>query len=113
MAASLPTSYKAAFFESKGAKLTLKDVKLQQPGQGFILVKVLACGICHSDKVVQDGVMGDVFPRIPGHEIVGDVVAVGDGVTRFKGGERVGGAWHGGKPLFRSDLGGVLSHYVH
>lgn len=40
--------------------------------------------------------MGDVFPRVPGHEIVGDVVQVGEGVTRFSGGERVGGPWHGG-----------------
>lgn len=94
---SLPKTYQAAFFEAKGAKLTLKDVKLQEPGPGYILVKVLACGICHSDRFVQLGLLGDLFPRVPGHEAVGYVVAVGEGVTRFKGGERVGAAWHGGK----------------
>lgn len=99
MASSLPKTYKAAYFEQKGERLALKDFDLQQPGSGQILAKVLACGVCHSDKLVQDGFLGDVFPRIPGHEVVGDVVAVGEGVTRFKGGERVGGAWHGGKFL--------------
>lgn len=99
MAPSLPKSYKAAYFESKGNKLALKDVELKQPEPGYLLVKVLACGICHSDKFVQQGLLGDVFPRIPGHEAVGDVVAVGEGVTKFKGGERVGAAWHGGASM--------------
>lgn len=97
MTPSLPKNYKAASFESQGSKLTLKDVELKQPQQGQILVKVLACGVCHSDEFERQGALGNSFPRVPGHEIVGDVVAVGDGVSRFKGGERVGGAWHGGK----------------
>lgn len=97
MPESLPKTYKAAVFETKGSDLVLKDVELKQPSHGEILVKVLACGVCHSDAFVGQGLLGDVFPRVPGHEIVGNVVAVGDGVSRFKGGERVGGAWHGGK----------------
>lgn len=98
MSPSLPKTYKAASFESKGAdKLTLKDVDLKQPEKGQILVKILACGVCHSDEFERQGHLGNDFPRVPGHEIVGDVVAVGEGVTRFKGGERVGGPWHGGK----------------
>ncbi|KAF7561647.1 hypothetical protein G7046_g2493 [Stylonectria norvegica] len=96
MSLTLPRSYKAAFFEKKGEVLTLKDVDLQQPNPGYILVKVLACGVCHSDLFVQQGYLGDVFPRVPGHEVVGDVVSVGEGVNRFKVGERVGAAWHGG-----------------
>lgn len=94
---ALPKTYKAASFDASGAKLVIKEVELQQPGPGFILAKVLACGICHSDSWVQQGRFGDLFPRVPGHELVGDVVAVGDGVTSFKVGERVGGAWHGGE----------------
>ncbi|KAG5762733.1 hypothetical protein H9Q72_009169 [Fusarium xylarioides] len=93
---SLPKTYKAASFDESGSKLALKEVELQQPGPGFVLVKVLACGVCHSDLWVQEGRFGDLFPRVPGHELVGDVVAVGDGATSFKVGERVGGAWHGG-----------------
>lgn len=96
MSPSLPDSYKAVVFEAKDGAPTIKNVELKQPGKGQILVKVLACGICHSDEGVRTGGLGDVFPRVPGHEIVGDVVAVGDNVDRFKGGERVGGAWHGG-----------------
>lgn len=101
---SLSTTYRAAFFEGKGAKLTLREVELQQPGPGYMLVKVLACGICHSDRFVQQGYLGDVFPRVPGHEAVGDVVAVGEGVINFKRGERVGAAWHGGRPSLFTDL---------
>lgn len=97
MSPSLPKTYKAAFFESKGKDLVLKDVELQQPGPGYVLMKVLACGVCHTDLFVQQGLLGDLFPRVPGHEAVGEVVAVGDGVTRVKIGERIGAAWHGGK----------------
>lgn len=80
-----------------GQPLVLKDLALQQPGPGQILVKVLACGVCHSDAGMANGEYGPVQGRVPGHETVGDVVAVGQGVTRFRGGERVGGPWHGGR----------------
>ncbi|TDZ33020.1 Alcohol dehydrogenase patD [Colletotrichum spinosum] len=93
---SLPKTYKAAVVESKGAELKIVEKELQKPGPGHILVKVLACGVCHSDTAMQAGDFGEVFPRIPGHEVIGDVVAVGENVSRFSGGERVGGAWHGG-----------------
>lgn len=94
---SLPNTYKAAFFTEKDKPLEIKEVELKKPGSGQVLVKVLACGVCHSDVGVSNGGLGDVFPRVPGHEIVGEVVAVGEGVTRFKEGDRVGGPWHGGK----------------
>ncbi|KAI8198184.1 hypothetical protein KHU50_008884 [Colletotrichum sp. SAR 10_65] len=95
--ASLPQTYKAAVIKSVRAPLEIVDQELKKPSPGQVLVKVLACGVCHSDVVVQEGGFGDgLFPRVPGHEIIGDVVAVGDDVTRFQGGERVGGAWHGG-----------------
>ncbi|RGP70119.1 alcohol dehydrogenase [Fusarium sporotrichioides] len=93
---SLPKTYKAATFLSQDKDLVLQDVELKQPDAGHVLVKVIACGICHSDLFVKKGVLGDVFPRTAGHEAVGDVVAVGEGVTRWNIGDRVGGAWHGG-----------------
>ncbi|KAF7546810.1 hypothetical protein G7046_g9198 [Stylonectria norvegica] len=93
---SLPTTYKAVVLDKANAPFALKDVELKHPAKGQVLVKVLACGVCFSDVAVAGGHMGDVFPRVPGHEIVGDIVEIGDGVTRFKGGERVGGPWHGG-----------------
>ncbi|KAI8622960.1 alcohol dehydrogenase [Xylariaceae sp. FL1651] len=96
MASSLPQTYKAAVMVKANEPIVVKDLELKQPGPGQVLVKVLACGVCHTDLFEAGGAMGDVFPRVPGHEIVGDVVAVGDKVTRFSGGERVGGPWHGG-----------------
>ncbi|KAI1334600.1 alcohol dehydrogenase [Xylariaceae sp. FL0016] len=96
MSSSLPKTYKAAVIEKANAPVTIKDVELKQPGPGQVLVKVIACGVCHTDMFIQSGAMGDVFPRVPGHEIVGDVVAVGDDVDRFSKGDRIGGAWHGG-----------------
>lgn len=94
---SLPKTFKAAVLEKKGEPIVIKDVELKQPGPNQVLIKVIACGVCHTDVFEQNGFLGDVFPRIPGHEIIGDVVAVGSNVTRFKGGERVGGPWHGGE----------------
>ena len=58
MASSLPKSYKAAVFEKKGQPLTFKDVELKGPGDGEILIKVLASGVCHSDLAVQAELMG-------------------------------------------------------
>lgn len=69
MAVSLPTTYRATFFENKGAQSTLREVELQQPGSGYILVRALACGVCHSDDLVQQGHLGDVFPCVPGMEV--------------------------------------------
>jgi hypothetical protein len=63
MTSSLPKTYKALFFDNKGAELTIRDVELKQPGPGYVLVKVVACGVCHSDRFVQQGNFGDVFPR--------------------------------------------------
>ncbi|EXJ94221.1 hypothetical protein A1O1_02614 [Capronia coronata CBS 617.96] len=96
MAPNLPKDYKVAIFEKKGEPLTFKQVPLELPKSGEVLVKVLACGICHSDAAVQHGVFGNSFPIIPGHEIIGDVVAVPDTEKRWKEGDRVGGPWHGG-----------------
>lgn len=92
----LPKEYKAAVFEAKGAPLTFKQVKLEKPKDGEVLVKVLACGVCHSDAAVQDALFGNSFPIIPGHEIIGDVAAVPDSEKTWKVGDRVGGPWHGG-----------------
>ncbi|KAJ5223915.1 hypothetical protein N7468_008457 [Penicillium chermesinum] len=64
---------------------------------GEVLVKVEACGVCFSDTHAQANGVGGKFPGVPGHEIIGRVVAVGDGVSRWKVGDRIGGGWHGGE----------------
>ncbi|KAK8058030.1 hypothetical protein PG994_008478 [Apiospora phragmitis] len=96
MSPSLPQTYKAAVIEKAGAPLVIKDLPLKSPGPKQVLVKVLACGVCHSDRGAQGGHFGNSFPLVPGHEIIGDVVALGEGVSRVAIGDRAGGPWHGG-----------------
>ena len=52
---------------------------------------MLACGVCHSDSAVQQGELGNSFPIVPGHELVGEVVAIPDDEKVWKVGDRVGG----------------------
>lgn len=92
----IPSSCRAVVIEKAGAPWTIKEVPISAPKAGEVLVKVLACGICHSDSFLQQGHLGEnVFPRVPGHEVIGKVVAVGDGEKKWKVGDRVGGGWHG------------------
>ncbi|KAH6608422.1 alcohol dehydrogenase [Trichoderma cornu-damae] len=93
---SLPKTYKAMVTVEAGSPFTLQELPLKLPGAGQVLVKVLACGVCLSDVAIINGHLGPIFPRVTGHEIIGDVVAVGDNVTRLAVGQRVGGPWHGG-----------------
>lgn len=70
---------------------------LPQPGPGAVRIKVQACGVCHSDTVTKEGLFpGIQYPRVPGHEVVGVVDALGAGVTAWKLGQRVGVGWNGG-----------------
>lgn len=96
MAPSLPKTYKAVVLHEANDAFKLQDVELKHPGPSQVLVKVLACGVCFTDVGISAGHMGNVFPRVPGHEIVGDVVEVGSGVKNWSVGQRVGGPWHGG-----------------
>lgn len=80
-----------------GGEFEIVEREIPQPGAGEIRIRVEACGICHSDMLVKAGTFpGLVYPRVPGHEVVGVVDAVGSGVTEWKKGERVGVGWHGG-----------------
>ena len=80
-----------------GGPFILAEREIPEPGPGQVRVKVAACGICHSDAFVKfGGFPGLTLPRVPGHEVAGVVDAVGEGVTAWKPGERVGVGWHGG-----------------
>jgi D-arabinose 1-dehydrogenase-like Zn-dependent alcohol dehydrogenase len=82
--------------EAKGP-LQIVERDVPEPQAGWVRVKVEACGICHSDSVVKDGLFpGIQYPRVPGHEVIGLVDAVGSGVAPWKEGQRVGIGWHGG-----------------
>jgi len=62
----------------------------------MVRVKVMACGICHSDAFVKEGHWPNLeYPRVPGHEVAGSVEAVGPGVAEWAPGDRVGVGWHG------------------
>ncbi len=68
-----------------------------QPQRGHVRVKVEACGICHSDLFVKEGLWpGISYPRVPGHEVAGSIDEVGEDVTAWRKGDRVGVGWHGG-----------------
>ncbi|KAF2710251.1 alcohol dehydrogenase [Pleomassaria siparia CBS 279.74] len=98
MPPSIPKTCRAIVIEKPGAPWAIKQVPVNSPESGEVLVKVDACGICHTDCFMREGGFGDAasFPRIPGHEIIGTVVAVGEGEKRWKEGDKIGGAWHGG-----------------
>ena len=71
--------------------------EIPEPSPGSVRIKVQACGICHSDSVTKEGLFpGIQYPRVPGHEVIGVVDAVGQSVARWKPGQRVGVGWHGG-----------------
>lgn len=86
---------KAAVLRTFGQPLRIEEVDVPRPGPGDILVKIEACGVCHTDlhAVEGDWPVKPNPPFIPGHEGVGHVVAVGQGVTHVKEGDRVGIPW--------------------
>ncbi len=78
--------------------LELVERDIPEPRAGSVRVRVEACGVCHSDSLTKQGTFpGLQYPRVPGHEIVGTIDAVGVGVTGWTRGERVGVGWHGGQ----------------
>src|SRR6266853_929282 len=88
---------KTAQISKPGADWELVERDIPEPGAGQVRVKVEACGICHSDMFVKEGLWpGLQYPRVPGHEIGGRVDAVGDNVREWEKGQRVGVGWHGG-----------------
>jgi D-arabinose 1-dehydrogenase-like Zn-dependent alcohol dehydrogenase len=79
-----------------GGAFELVQRDVPQPGAGQVRIKVEACGICHSDSLTKLGVFPGIhFPRVPGHEVVGLIDAVGGGVPEWQPGQRVGVGWHG------------------
>jgi len=93
----MTTKMKAAQLSRAGGDWELVERVIPEPGVGQVRVKVEACGICHSDVLVKEGLWpGIQYPRVPGHEIAGRIDAVGDNVTAWSTGQRVGVGWHGG-----------------
>jgi len=79
------------------APFEMVERSLPEPGRGQVRLRVQACGICHSDSFTkQGGFPGLKYPRVPGHEVVGLIDAIGPDVPEWKTGTRVGVGWHGG-----------------
>ena len=81
-----------------GGPFQLVERETPIPGPGEVRVAVEACGVCHSDETAKEGGMpGSRYPIIPGHEVTGRVDALGEGVTGWSVGQRVGVGWFGGE----------------
>ena len=71
---------------------------IPKPNATQVRIKVQACGICHSDSMMKQGLFpGITYPRIPGHEVAGIIDELGEDVVEWKVGQRVGVGWHGGQ----------------
>jgi D-arabinose 1-dehydrogenase-like Zn-dependent alcohol dehydrogenase len=88
---------KAAQISKAGGDFEIVEREIPKPGAGQVLIKVQACGVCHSDVLTKEGYLpGIQYPRVPGHEVAGIIDELGAGVTEWKKGQRVGVGWHGG-----------------
>src|ERR1700719_1993551 len=83
-------TYKAVEVSAPGV-LRVVERQVSEPGAGQVRIRVEACGICHTDAATVTGIYpGLKLPRVPGHEVVGRIEALGSGVSRWKIGQRIG-----------------------
>jgi D-arabinose 1-dehydrogenase-like Zn-dependent alcohol dehydrogenase len=88
---------RAVQVKSANGPFELVKPEIPTPAAGQVLIKVQACGVCHSDAFTKLGAFpGISYPRVPGHEVVGVIEQVGERVAGWKTGQRVGVGWHGG-----------------
>jgi D-arabinose 1-dehydrogenase-like Zn-dependent alcohol dehydrogenase len=81
----------------KGGDFELVEREVPSPGRGEVLVRVHACGVCHSDMMAKEGAFPGVsFPVVPGHEVAGEIAELGEDVHPWEVGQRVGVGWFGG-----------------
>jgi len=89
------STYRAVQVVSPG-KLELVERPILDPPAGYVRIRVEACGVCHSDSATVEGILPIAWPRVPGHEAVGRIDAIGNGVERWMVGQRVGVGFLGG-----------------
>ncbi|KAM9972861.1 hypothetical protein ACTFIR_012231 [Dictyostelium discoideum] len=88
----------AGVFKKVGGNLEIVKISIPKPKQGWVRIKVHYCGVCHSDNTCKYGVFKNEYPRVSGHEVLGEIEKLGDGVDpiKFKIGQMVGVGWNGG-----------------
>src|SRR5216683_2256945 len=89
------TTYRAIQAVAPG-KLELVQKPFTEPPPGHVRIRVEACGVCHSDSATVEGILPIQWPRVPGHEAVGRIDAIGEGVEGWVVGQRVGVGFLGG-----------------
>ncbi len=105
----MKSTYKAVEVSAPGT-LRVVERQVSEPGAGQVRIRVEACGICHTDAATITGIYpGLKLPRVPGHEVVGHIEALGSGVSKWKIGQRVGVGFFGGEdgvcePCRRGDM---------
>jgi D-arabinose 1-dehydrogenase-like Zn-dependent alcohol dehydrogenase len=88
---------RAMVVRERGGPLTTEERDIPVPGPEEMRIRVHACGVCHSDVLTKEGQWpGIQYPRIPGHEVAGIIDELGEGVSEWRKGQRVGVGWHGG-----------------
>jgi S-(hydroxymethyl)mycothiol dehydrogenase len=87
---------------SRGARVSIETVVVPDPGPDEVLIRVQACGVCHTDLHYRNGGIGDDFPYLLGHEAAGTVEAAGEGVTNVERGDMVIVAWRAPCGICRS-----------
>jgi alcohol dehydrogenase len=91
------TKMRAMIVPEVRGKFRMQEFDLPEPGRHEVRIRVHACGVCHSDSVTVEGLApGITYPRVPGHEVIGAIEALGPDVEGWKVGERVGVGWFGG-----------------
>ena len=88
---------RAMVVRERGGRFVAEERDIPVPGPQEMRIRVQACGVCHSDVVTVQGLFPIVqYPRVPGHEVIGVVDALGEGVHGWKVGARAGVGWFGG-----------------
>jgi D-arabinose 1-dehydrogenase-like Zn-dependent alcohol dehydrogenase len=102
-----------------GGPFEMVERPMPEPGPREVRIKVEACGVCHSDASAKEGGFpGQIYPVIPGHEIAGVIDAVGEGVTEWSVGQRVGAGWFAGhcgrcERCLRGDFMACVNREIH
>jgi len=97
MAAKIEGQMRVAQISSRGGPFEIVSRPIPAPGRAQALIKVQACGVCHSDSITKEGLFPFIkYPIVPGHEVAGVIAALGDATEPWRIGQRVGVGWQGG-----------------